>query len=114
MPAMTSASQEPAGDGTSTDAQATAASPGTGGESGAEVQSTGGMASGSGDGGMDAGYVGDDRLPEDLQPGGDELSAGDRVDDRTLAEGATEQAGQMPQPSERLPDDEPGVSEPPS
>ncbi len=83
----------------------------------AEVSATGGMASGS-EGVGQAGSIDDSQLPEDLRPDAEGLTGGDDVSgeggrkDQTLGEGATEQAGQLPEPAAQTPDDASGVAEP--
>ena len=58
-----------------------------------------------------AGYIDDSQLPEDLRPDAEDTGRGDRAVDPAATAGDLE-AGQVPEPSERTPDDEPDVSEP--
>jgi hypothetical protein len=94
------------------DRAATAASPASDTESSADVTSTGGMAAGSEGSGADAGYIDDSQLPEELRPDAEGMEGGGAGDGRSLAEGATEEAGQLPDSSPSSPDGVSDVSEP--
>ncbi len=93
------------------DESSTAPSPGSGnGDS--DVRSTGGMAADSEGTAGGAGYIDDDQLPEELRPDAEGMSESDGSGERTLGEGATEDADQPPDPAQSSAADQPDVSEP--
>lgn len=95
------------------DQSATASSPSTGSDKSADVESTGGMAAGSEGSGADTGLIDDSQLPEELRPDAEGMAGDDPGSEgRTLADGATEEAGQLPDSSPPSPDGGSDVSEP--
>ncbi len=78
----------------------------------AAVTSTGGMAAGSEGTGAEPGYIDDSQLPEDLRPDAEGLTGDENVGGQTLAEGATPDTDQLPDPSQPSSGDATGVSEP--
>lgn len=93
------------------DESATASSPGSG-NGDFDVQSTEGMAAGSEGTAAGAGYIDDDQLSEELRPDAEGMTESDGSGERTLAEGATQDTGQLPDPAQSSPADQPDVSEP--
>ena len=59
----------------------------------------------------DTGYIDDSQLPEELRPDSEAEGRADRAVDPAATAGGLE-AGRVPEPSARTPEDEPDVSEP--
>jgi hypothetical protein len=94
------------------DRAATAASPESDTDSSADVTSAGGMAAGSEGSGADAGYIDDSQLPEELRPDAEGMDGGGAGERPSLADGATEETGNLPDSSPASPDGVSDVSEP--
>jgi hypothetical protein len=108
---MTTSSNDPSGP-SAADRPETASSPGSDSGDSAEVTSTGGMAAGSQGSGGEPGFIDDNQLPEELRPDAEGMAGDDASEQPSLADGATEETGQLVDQPQRSAGDEPPVSEP--